>query len=182
MADFAPAFQKTLRHEGGYVHDPNDRGGETFCGISRKHHPNWEGWPFIDAHFFGQGEAADLRRFPMLMGQVEKFYRLNFWNRLRLDEVARQDIADELFDSAVNVGSGRAARWAQHACNLIGRLPLVEDGIMGPRTVEALNRTAAEFADALLTALRGQQFSHYHQLVLTDATQLRFFRGWLRRV
>ena len=48
MADFKKALTETLRHEGGYVNDPKDPGGETYKGISRKNHPDWEGWNIID--------------------------------------------------------------------------------------------------------------------------------------
>lgn len=41
MAEFNIAFQKTLTHEGGYVNDPEDSGGETYKGISRNNHKNW---------------------------------------------------------------------------------------------------------------------------------------------
>ena len=48
MADFNLSIPKILKHEGGYVDNPNDIGKETYGGISRKYNPNWEGWKFID--------------------------------------------------------------------------------------------------------------------------------------
>lgn len=183
MADFVPAFRKTLASEGGYVNDPYDRGGETFCGISRRHHPGWDGWAMVDAHLYRKGKAADLLGFPMLMEQVAEFYRKFFWERLHLERIKNQDVAEEVFDSAVNAGGSRAAKWLQHACNLVGRASLVEDGIIGPITVETVNKTVADFgAAAMLTTLKGLQFGHYHEIVMRDAMQLKFFRGWLRRV
>ena len=46
---FEDIFNKTMGIEGGYVDDPDDRGGETYKGISRKNHPAWEGWEIIDS-------------------------------------------------------------------------------------------------------------------------------------
>ena len=40
MADFLKAFNKIIVNEGGYVNDKDDKGGETFMGITRKNHPN----------------------------------------------------------------------------------------------------------------------------------------------
>ena len=48
MADFTKAINPVLVSEGGYVDDPDDRGGETVRGISRKHHPDWRGWIQVD--------------------------------------------------------------------------------------------------------------------------------------
>ncbi|MFM7564688.1 MAG: glycosyl hydrolase 108 family protein, partial [Planctomycetota bacterium] len=39
MADFAIAFDETMINEGGYVDDPDDRGGETYRGVARRFHP-----------------------------------------------------------------------------------------------------------------------------------------------
>ena len=48
-ASFKPAFDATMRNEGGYGNDPQDPGGETYRGIARKFHSKWEGWTTIDA-------------------------------------------------------------------------------------------------------------------------------------
>lgn len=49
MADFKTAYKKIEAAEGGYCFDPDDAGGETYKGISRKANPNWDGWISIDA-------------------------------------------------------------------------------------------------------------------------------------
>ena len=48
MADFRLAYKKIEAAEGGYVNDPDDKGGETYKGISRKANPDWDGWISID--------------------------------------------------------------------------------------------------------------------------------------
>jgi len=48
MAIFDEAFEKTAAIEGGYVLDPDDAGGETYKGISRRFNPSWGGWDKID--------------------------------------------------------------------------------------------------------------------------------------
>ena len=53
MADFKKALSKILKWEAGYVNDPDDAGGETFAGVSRKNNKNWKGWPIIDKHKVG---------------------------------------------------------------------------------------------------------------------------------
>ena len=48
MANFDIAFRRTISAEGGYVNDPNDKGGETYMGISRRAHPTSKIWTYID--------------------------------------------------------------------------------------------------------------------------------------
>lgn len=48
MANFKIALDKVLSREGGYINDPDDKGGETYKGISRKYNPDWKGWRIID--------------------------------------------------------------------------------------------------------------------------------------
>ena len=43
MANFDEAFALTMKSEGGYANNPNDTGGETYKGVSRKNHPKWNG-------------------------------------------------------------------------------------------------------------------------------------------
>ena len=50
MANFEDAYKKLLIKEGGYVHDSDDSGGETYRGISRRYNPTWEGWDIIDTY------------------------------------------------------------------------------------------------------------------------------------
>ena len=45
---FKKALEHMLKFEGGYANDPNDSGGETFRGVSRRNWPKWPGWPLID--------------------------------------------------------------------------------------------------------------------------------------
>ena len=48
MAVFEKAFAKTIKAEGGYVNNPNDRGGETYMGVTRKNYPNLKLWIIVD--------------------------------------------------------------------------------------------------------------------------------------
>jgi len=185
MADYTRAFRLSLLgmlvKEGGYSNNPADRGGETFCGISRRYHPDWPGWPVIDAT--PAAERDKLTNDPDMGQVVAAFYHAEYWQPLRLDEIRSEAVASELFDSAVNVGKGRAARWLQHAVNLLSSRQIAEDGAVGPVTIAAANAVIKDYGGRpLLTTLNGLQFEHYHRLVEADPSQRVFFRGWLSRV
>jgi lysozyme family protein len=113
MAEFKTAFQKMLIHEGGYVNDPDDQGGETYKGISRTMHKNWSGWGIIDKFKNKFGFPATLDMSAELQNQIELFYRTNFWSPLNADHISNQSIADSIFDFSVNAGVITSVRLAQ---------------------------------------------------------------------
>lgn len=60
MADFKKALEMVLKHEGGYVCDPSDPGGETYKGVARNMHSGWTGWMEIDLAKKEPGFPANL--------------------------------------------------------------------------------------------------------------------------
>jgi lysozyme family protein len=183
MASLEPALKKLLLVEGGYADVAGDRGGETYCGISRKHHPGWSGWLLIDQWKDADRPGKSRADTVLLTAAVASFYRAEFWGPLLLDEMNHQAIAEEVFDSAVNAGPARAVKWLQQALNMVGRptqKALEVDGRCGPVTIAAVNRCTDQ--PTLLKVLNGLQFMHYHWLVEADPSQKKFFRGWMRRV
>lgn len=111
MADFKKSIEKILLTEGGYSHDPNDRGGETYKGVSRKNWPNWSGWNLIDASVYKT--SAALNAIPGLHDLVVSFYKVNFWDKVGGDAIISQSVAGLLMDSAVNEGITPAVKRAQ---------------------------------------------------------------------
>ena len=186
------SFEKALKHmlefEGGYANDPADAGGETFRGISRRNWPQWPGWPLIDeakasgartaklinARFAGDAEMERL---------VADLYRVNFWRPFeRLGLPGR--LTEKLFDTAVNMGPGRAAKLLQTAINSLGPVvKLVVDGAIGPRTMDALGLILDTPAGEgrILAAYAEAQSTHYRAIVKAKPSQEKFLKGWLRR-
>ena len=105
MANFTEAFEKTMGHEGGYVNDPDDAGGETYCGISRVYNPSWYGWTLIDQEKDEPDFPACLEDDEDLDAAVEDFYKDKYWDVNRLDDVDSQAVAEEMFDTGVNMGT-----------------------------------------------------------------------------
>jgi len=188
MANFNPAFKRTLVHEGEYVSDPRDRGGETYKGIARRRHPGWEGWARIDKAKRRRGFPASLRSDAALQAEVGNFYRRTFWEPLQGDALPDQAIAEELFDSAVNMGLTRATEFLQRALNVLNRggklyADLVVDGDLGSKTLAALHAyLKKDPAELLLKVLNVLQGAHYIQLMTQSPVQEAFARGWFKRV
>lgn len=162
MADFGPIFDAGIRTEGGYklTNIRGDRGGQTYAGIARKKNPQWPGWAHID-----RGEMP-----PTAM--VRTFYRDEFWDRIRGDEIADQSIAATIYDFAINAGWRTSAKLAQA---VIGVAP---DGSIGPVTLAGLNlANAEEFRKSFALA----KIQRYADIVNGDRSQEKFLLGWINR-
>lgn len=171
MALFEPAFLETMKREGGYANDPDDHGGETYRGVSRKNWPGWAGWALVDKLKARKDFPACLARNTDLQLLVKNFYQRNFWTPVMV-AIADQSLANWLFDKAVNCGTSRAYKLLQAA------LHVDQDGVIGPQSRAAVN---AADPVALLAACRDAAKSYYTNLALHDPTQSKFLHGWLAR-
>lgn len=111
---FDQVFDKLINHEGGYVFNPHDPGGETKFGISKRSYPH------LDIH-------------SLTLADAKTIYRRDFWDRAQCDKM-HPDLAFDLFDGAVNSGIGQAIRWLQRAVGV------ADDGVVGPLTLASINR------------------------------------------
>jgi lysozyme family protein len=162
MSDFQPAFERTLKAEGGYklTDIQGDRGGQTYAGIARKPNPHWPGWAAIDR---GQIPPSSL---------VRDFYKAEFWDKVGGDDISSDIIASTVYDFAVNAGWRTAVKLAQI---VVGQTP---DGVAGPQTIAAMN-AADPHTFALAFALA--KIRRYAEIVNRDRSQSKFLLGWVNR-
>jgi lysozyme family protein len=164
MAQFEPAFELMMVDEGGYVlHDvPGDTGGMTYAGIARNKNPQWPGWVLVDKNELG---AAT----PM----VRDFYRAEFWDKMRGNEINNQDVANTIFNFGVNAGMSMAVKLAQL---VVGATP---DGGIGAKTVERLNQIpdGQRFKEQYALA----KIARYVEICNKNPVQVKFLKGWLNR-
>lgn len=188
MANFNEAYDITLKHEGGYVKDPVDVGGETYKGISRRYHPSWEGWSIIDGYKLRQGFPNSAYKDSNLEILVKRFYKMYFWDVNLLDKFTSQNIANEMFDTGVNMGVSRAATFLQRALNVLNNngtiyVDLVVDGRLGPATLRAMSSCISYRGDSYLYKVMNiLQGMHYIDFMNKSPIQQRFAYGWLNRV
>lgn len=137
---------------------PGDHGGLTKFGIDQASHPH------LNIKALDYQGAAQL-------------YRDGEWAKCRCDELPEGlDVA--VFDTAVNLGAGRAIKLLQQACNDAGtEPPLVVDGFIGPKTLFVAMRTPTALPHFL--ELRQQR---YDMIIERDISQVRFSQGWRDRV
>ena len=182
MSNFDKAYQHTLAVEGGYVNDPDDRGQETYKGVSRKWFPNWAGWAIIDALKKQPG-------FPKNIGiklepATKAFYHTEFWVKHGINRLDNPFIAGEVFDTGVNVGPQKGIMFLQEAmnlCNQNGKLygELTVDGNLGPKTAIMVNQFPKDRISVLLGVLNLLQGEHYLNICRKAPTQEKFLHGWV---
>jgi lysozyme family protein len=188
MADFSRAYARTMAHEGGYANDTDDAGGETYRGISRRFNPAWTGWARIDAARKARDFPKNLEADTVLQREVAAFHRSRHWDRLQGDAIPDQDVANELFDTGVNLGVVRAVEFLQRALNVLNRNArlypdLAVDGVLGPKTQAALETCLRQDGpDLILKIMNVLQGAHYLEFMNRDPVQEKFARGWFKRV
>ena len=188
MADFKIAYQKTMGHEGGWADDPDDSGGQTWRGIARNKHPNLAGWTIVDSIRVNRTKEIFeplLTASESLKEAVLDFYKRQFWDVMKLDQVRFQDIAEELFDTGVNMHHETVVEFLQKALNATNRNgrdypDIDEDGKMGNQTLRVLNGHPRP--KQLLKLLNCQQGVRYMEICRRKPSQEKFMNSWLSRV
>lgn len=168
-------FAAIVGREGGFVDNPDDRGGATRWGITER---------VARAHGY-QGAMRDLPRETALA-----ILDADYWTGPRFDQVAAISprIAEELCDTGVNMGPAVQAamlqRWLS-TFNLKGTLypDLTADGQIGPRTLVALKayltKRGQDGEAVLLKALNCSQAARYLELTEQREANETFVYGWL---
>jgi lysozyme family protein len=191
MADFRISYAITKRIEGGYHNgqgdNSHDRGGETFKGIARLRHPEWNGWSIVDRMKGQAGFPNNALNNSELQGLVWDFYKRGFWDVNRLDDLKSQAIANEVFDTGVNMGERIAATFLQRAVNYLNRgqrnfNDLKVDGNIGNVTLGTVNSLSQADTLHLFNLMNILQGSRYIEIMDRNESQEVFIRGWLERV
>ena len=148
----------------------------------------WEGWATIDSHKSGGDFPDCLDDIDDLQKSVHAFYKEKYWDVNKLDQVDSQAVAEEMFDTGVNMGVGRAAKFLQKSLNYLNRNGklyngLEVDGAIGGLSLDALERILDDGDEkVLLTMLNVLQGQHYMNYMDKDPTQEKYARGWFKRV
>lgn len=163
--------------EGGYSNHPSDRGGETMWGITA-----------ATARRYGYTGAMQ----SMPRSQALRIYKERYLVEPGIIDVIPHSlaIANELFDTGVNMGVAWPGVFLQRSLNALNRRQrdyanVLIDGDIGPDTLRALSaylrvRKAQDGEAVLLKALNILQGGRYFDITPEDAANEDFFFGWLR--
>ena len=183
MNRFDECVNVVVGFEGGYVNDPDDRGGETNYGItaSTLNSAKNKGWiPF----------SVTLQNIQIEHAKI--IYKKGYWDVVQADSLPHPlDLI--MFDSAVNHGPNAAVKLLQKSLNVL--LPYTElavDGIFGSLTLRAVNDyvglgiVPGMYPNSniryLCIDVLMNRIELYLSIVLNNKSQEKFLKGWLNRV
>lgn len=174
--NFNKAVDLVFKAEGGYVNDPDDKGGETIFGISRKSHPESKIWAIIDD--WKTKGVRDPKIITKMCWDTDVYvfareiYRKEYWDKCKCDDLPELH-RYPIFNCAVNCGVKQAVRFYQFI------LGVEIDGVVGEQTISVAKQAGVSAVlDAFFTMWRG----HYKRLASVDPKNAKYLRGWLNRV
>lgn len=142
-----------LENEGGYCWDPDDPGGETNMGITKREYPD------LDIRNLTKDQA------------IEIYYR-DYWLKMNLHSIKNDLAILQMFDMGVNAGKRTAVKLAQ---KIVGAFA---DGIVGPETTGLINVLPSDFVELY----KCNRKMYYLALVRRKPVFGKFLKGWLKRV
>lgn len=159
-----------LRHEGGYVNHPADRGGPTNMGVTLRTLSRWLGRP------------ATLQELKGLTAEtVKDIYLGDYFHGPRIDTLPPV-IHPVMFDMSVNHGPRNAVKMLQRVINQAGLHQIAEDGAIGPITRRWAFATMQHLGvEGLINSIVHERVNFYHLIVARRPDQGVFLRGWLKR-
>lgn len=170
-------IEALIEVEGGYVNHPADKGGPTRWGVTEA----------VARDSGYTGAMADL---PKSLARL--VYRKRYWEAPGFDRVSQhaKAVAEELFDTGVNMGVGVAVAFLQRALNALNHRgsdwpELKIDKTIGPQTLKALELFLKLRGPAgqkvLLRALNALQGARYIELTEQRRANRAFTYGWLSK-
>ena len=152
MADFNKSIEIILKHEGGYVNDPDDPGGETNMGITKRDYPH-------------------LDIVNLTIEQAKEIYREKYWNTIKGNDIVDQNVANQIFDFGVNAGVKRTSIKTQEI------LVIAADGIIGNQTINAINRYNSKL---FLMEFKLKRIDYYVSIARRKSLR-KFLYAWIKR-
>lgn len=187
---FEKAFANLMKHEGGWVNDPDDPGGATKYGVSLRFLKGiYPSSSTYKALFGTQRPSAALVN-SLTPNQAKSFFNSYFWRPIKGDEL-QPSIANAVADFAYNAGVRQALKTAQRTLNATAMYsqglaggsvnrPLVVDGVMGPKTL-ARFQVQGNNPRAFLDEFADQRILFYQRLAERSPRLRKFLRGWINR-
>lgn len=156
---FDDAIKVVLAHEGGYVNHPNDPGGETNYGITKRTYPH------LDIKNLTKDQAIEI-------------YYNDWWLKNKYNKFPHPKFAAKVFDTAINMGAKQAHKLVQRSLKAVGNQSIVVDGMLGPKSMAAMRHSSE---NELLASFRSEQAGRYRVLMTANSKLKAFKTGWLKR-
>jgi len=153
---FDQCIDLVLGHEGGYVNDPDDMGGETNWGISKRAY-----------------KKVDIKN--LTKEDAKSIYKKDYWDKFKVGKLP-PNLRYVYFDMCINMGSRNAGKVLQRAANAKNpaSAKIKVDGMVGPNTIKAVKRVEQD-------RLRSERVLYYARIVIKKPVQHKYWYGWFKR-
>jgi lysozyme family protein len=165
---FNSIIDKNLEHEGGYVNDKNDRGGETKYGITK---------PFMEEYKYALPDEKAIPIKDLTVDDAKKLYKA-MWDRYNLGYIRDKDLAYVIYDYMINSYAGTVAKRTQEILNTKGAA-LKVDGHIGEKSLNAIHDSDPKW---LIDEILKNRQHHHRQDVYNNPVQIKYYAGWMNRL
>lgn len=161
MADAQKLVPLILRWEGGFVNDPDDAGGATMKGVTLA----------TFRKFYGADKTVENLK-QITDAQWLHIFKTGYWDKFRGDDIDDQSVANMCVDWLYNSGTAAIKRVQK----IVG---VVDDGIVGDKTVAAIN---ARQAEPLFEQIKAARIAFVETIARNNPSQRKFLQGWKNRI
>lgn len=164
-----------LNHEGGYVFDKDDPGGETKYGISKRSHPK------LDIKTLTKKQAQQIYQADYIEPIIDQIINKVGFTNLQDKEV----LLLMLVDASVQHGKSRMIKFLQKALNSLNitEFPaLTVDGACGHKTTNRLDVILSLDLFSELCAMYIHHRLKFYTKLSTKKRNKKYLLGWVRRV
>lgn len=156
------ALPLVLKYEGGYVNDPDDKGGATNKGVTQKVYD-----------LYRKSNKLELQSVRYITNkEIEDIYYNEYWVAGKCNDLPNK-LAIAHFDTCVNSGLKRGAKTLQRA------IGVVDDGIIGNQTLATVKKYSETI---LVNKYLDERVRFLNIIVEKNPVQGKFLNGWLNRV
>lgn len=108
--------------------------------------------------------------------EIEKFYKKEYWDVNRIDDIISQTTSENFFDFGVNAGTSTAAKKMQQI------LDINVDGNFGNNSIYAINSAIVTNNFLLNLDFSIEKLKHYYNICKAPtSTNRKYLHGWLNR-
>ena len=165
---FESIIDKNLEHEGGYVNNKNDRGGETNYGITK---------PFMEEYKYALPSEKTIPIKDLTAEDAKLLYKA-MWDRYNLGYIRDKNLAYVIYDYMINSYAGTVAKRTQEILNTRGA-SLKVDGNIGEKSLNAIHNSAPQWL--IDEILKNRQY-YYREQVRKAPSQREFYAGWMNKL
>jgi len=168
-AEISKLMPFVLKHEGGFVNNANDPGGATNMGVTLE---VWKSQGY-DKDGDHNIDVVDLKK--ITKEDATKIMKENYWDRWGADLINSQAVANILVDWTWCSGA-----WGIKIPQRL--LGLKEDGLVGAKTISAVNETIAKDEAKFVQQLYLAREQYIKDIIKKNAKLETFRKGWTNRM